>query len=82
MRRSAALQNFLDAFAQNSGMTYEEKRVLDIGGSHQGSCTCDTCRKYWALMGPDEEGKYGPWTLEELEEELQWARELRGAGDE
>ena len=42
----------------------DERKILDEGGSHPGDCLCDICRQYWKLLGPDEDGNFGPFGKE------------------
>lgn len=44
----------------------QERPILDMGSDHSHDCRCDVCRKWWKLMGPDEDGSYGPFTEEEV----------------
>lgn len=34
--------------------------------SHPFSCRCSICLAWWAHMGPEEDGNYGPFTVEEV----------------
>jgi len=64
-----------DALARALGISPEDQQSLDAGGGHHYTCRCETCRKWWKLMGPadaDEDGKgtdYGPFTKEEVEKD-------------
>lgn len=34
--------------------------------NHSGSCRCDLCLQWWATLGPDDDGKYGPFIEAEV----------------
>lgn len=52
--------------AEALGVTPGEREVLDAGSSHKSNCRCETCRRWWELVGPDEDGNYGPFSAEEI----------------
>ena len=68
MTRTPALQNLLDAFAEEFDIP---QRFRDAS-EHRYNCRCDKCLSWWASMGPDgepeEEGAWGPFTWEEIKE--------------
>ena len=70
MERTVQMQALVDQVAVALGITSEEQAVLDT--NHRYGCRCDTCKRWWKLMGPedyDENGKplYGPFSQEEIE---------------
>lgn len=55
---NAALVSYLVSV---QAMTAEQGAMLIDGVDHPYSCTCDTCREFWRMVGPDEKtGMYGP----------------------
>lgn len=62
-----------DRLARLLGISKEDQQVLDAGSAHSFNCRCETCRRWWKKMGPqdaDENGRgtdYGPFTKEEIE---------------
>ena len=62
MERTPNLQNFLDDYAQQHGISKEFVECSD----HPYTCRCDGCKDWWRKMGPDDEDGYGPFTAEEL----------------
>lgn len=57
-KRTPQLQNFLDKLARRAGISQNFQDASD----HPSACTCDKCREWWAMMGPDPDtGKYGPF---------------------
>lgn len=32
-----------------------------VAADHPRSCTCDSCREFWRIVGPEEDGHYGPF---------------------
>jgi hypothetical protein len=46
----------------------DELEVIDGTSDHDYRCNCNTCLRWWVLMGPDggEPGKYGPFTREQV----------------
>lgn len=57
-----------DKLAKALGIPPEEQAVLDSGGDHPFTCTCETCRNWWKLMGPDGD-TYGPFKPEDIEDD-------------
>lgn len=40
----------------------DEAAILRQAAYHDYSCTCDTCREFWRLIGPDPDtNQYGPF---------------------
>ncbi len=72
---SNPLQDFKDHLAESMGLSKEDRFVLDEGSNHPFSCKCETCRKWWIAMGPQNqedvddgaEPDYGPFTKQEIE---------------
>lgn len=60
-RRTPQLQQYLDNLARKFGFTPELKSTLDIGSDHPFGCTCPVCAEWWKTMGPDEDGRFGPF---------------------
>jgi hypothetical protein len=57
-----------DLFAEAMGITEENKKILDMGSEHPLNCRCNTCLRWWIMVGPDPDTKkYGPFTNEEIE---------------
>jgi hypothetical protein len=56
-----------DAIARMLGIPPDEQKALDAGSNHPYRCRCEKCRQWWKLMGADENGKYGPFAREEIE---------------
>lgn len=59
-----------DKLAKILGIPKETQNILDAGSSHKPSCRCETCRRWWQKMGPEDDprGPYGPFTIEEIED--------------
>lgn len=55
-RRAPALQAFLDAFVEKTGIDAEFMTASD----HRAECMCPACFNWWVTMG-DEENGYGPF---------------------
>lgn len=51
------------------GMTEKEKVVLGEGSEHPFHCKCTMCREWWMMMGPEEDGSYGPFNREEIHDD-------------
>lgn len=49
---------------QRGAIPDHEAHLLITGAHHAYSCTCDTCREFWRLIGPDPDtndfGPFGP----------------------
>ena len=69
-------QAFMDNLAKQLGIPKDVQDTLDAGSAHPFTCRCDTCRKWWKAMGPqnmDESAlpsfvpDYGPFSREEIE---------------
>ncbi len=56
----------LDIIARALGITPEEQGILDTGMDHPHGCRCETCWEWWLLVGPNVNGEYGPFTVEEM----------------
>lgn len=66
-RRTPALQQFLDAFVESTGI---EQDFVD-SCEHPYGCHCEKCLHWWARMGPEdpeEDGEFiGPFRREDVE---------------
>jgi len=62
----SAQSTSLDAFknALRNIIGEDVANTLDAGSDHPFSCTCKKCWEWWRLMGPDEDGNYGPFGKE------------------
>ena len=49
-------------------MKEKDLRILAIASEHHYRCRCAVCLKWWVLMGADENGLYGPFSLKEIRE--------------
>lgn len=56
----------LDEIAAALRIPKVSQEVLDAGSNHPYSCRCETCWRWWKLMGPSDDGGYGPFTEEEI----------------
>lgn len=56
----------------------EERRALIRGTMHGGGCRCVSCQVWWTLLGPDEQGTYGPFAAEEIRGKNPHPREKGG----
>ena len=57
--QSCSLRDAMDALEKLLG---GEAKVLREASGHRYSCTCDTCREWWRLVGRDPDtGLYGPF---------------------
>lgn len=66
-----------DRLAAAMGIPADEQAILDAGSRHGGRCRCETCLRWWVLMGPDggEPGQYGPFTRAEVVAEAErWGK--------
>ena len=54
--------------AESLGIPKNQSEILLTGANHSPYCRCEICRQYWQLIGPDEDGNYGPFSLEEIED--------------
>lgn len=55
-----AWNKFLGGLAQMVGPNFVE------ASDHSGSCRCSLCLRWWATVGPDDDGKHGPFTKAEI----------------
>ena len=60
-----------DKLAKALGLDKETQNTLDAGNAHPVHCTCETCKRWWQAMGPEDDprGPYGPFTIEEIEDD-------------
>jgi len=67
MDRSPRLQQFLDDYAEEHGIS----QAVVEGSDHAYSCRCRVCLEWWATVGPQEdvewEPQWGPFSREEIE---------------
>ena len=64
-----------------SAIPTDEVNVLDVGSEHPSGCVCETCCRWWVLMGPDggEAGRYGPFTRDQvIAEANEWGKPTEG----
>lgn len=47
-------KEFLDSLAKLLGIPEDEQKILDAGASHPHECKCETCERYWDLIGREE----------------------------
>ena len=66
--RHPSLQRFLDGMLERMHLGKEQARVLVDGSDHPYQCRCPTCLEWWATMGPEEGGSWGPFTEKEIQE--------------
>ena len=58
---------------QLQAVIWESARKAGVDGivleatAHPYTCRCEKCRMWWKVMGPEEDGSYGPFTREEIE---------------
>jgi len=62
--RSPEVHDLLQKFVDWYGLTQDFVDATE----HAGSCRCDKCLKFWSTLGPDEDGKFGPFSGDEVEE--------------
>lgn len=61
-KRAPALQELLQKMVDD----FEINQAIIDASDHPGHCRCDKCREWWASLGPDEDGNYGPFSQEEM----------------
>jgi hypothetical protein len=71
----------LDEIAAALNIPKATQDILDEGSSHPGTCRCETCWRWWKLMGPDEVGDFGPFTEEEIRASTHAGTTLHGQDD-
>jgi len=58
-----------EKLAEVLGIPKETSNILLAGADHPEYCRCEICKQYWQLIGSDEDGNYGPFSIEEIENE-------------
>lgn len=74
-------QDQRDKLAAAMGIPADERAILDAGSNHDGRCRCQTCLRWWVLMGPDGgvPGRYGPFNRDEVvAEAVEWGKPIDG----
>ena len=73
-----------DKLAKALGIDKETQNILDAGGSHGLSCRCETCRRWWQEMGPEDDPRrpYGPFAIDEIEDDTSVGRKCRQIREE
>lgn len=64
MKRAPNLQKMLDHLQEKMNIP----NYLNEGSDHPYDCRCDTCKQWWMNVGPDEDGLYGPFSVEEMKD--------------
>jgi hypothetical protein len=72
-------QNTKDKLAAAMGIPKRDQDIMDAAMNHDIDCKCETCKEYWRLVGPEEDGNYGPFTKEEIEEWGIWCVRTSGS---
>lgn len=57
----ATLREQMKVIMDRAGMS-----ELFEASDHPYDCRCDKCLDWWMVVGPDEDGLYGPFTQEEI----------------
>jgi len=68
-----------DKLAKALGIDKETQNILDAGNKHDLSCRCDTCKRWWQAMGPEDDPRrpYEPFTIEEIEDNTPTGQKCR-----
>jgi len=59
-------RHLIERFAAVYHIEATEGAILQLANTHPYKCTCDVCLFWWAAVGADEDGKYGPFAPQEV----------------
>jgi hypothetical protein len=58
------LVEFADDNIEPVELQYPDFQVFATGCEHSYRCRCTLCRHWWLSVGPEDDGKFGPFGLE------------------
>ncbi len=69
----------LAKLAKVTDLSEAEQTVLIVASAHVYKCTCNVCREWWKIMGPDSFSirSYGPFEISDIEDESERGKQCK-----